>query len=271
MNLKLPNFNFGIFVLDVETFIALVCFFIAVVLLCYLLVIYSSDPSTDEDSPNFSNRLSLRDRIEIKKAKNQGIEIKETIEKEAYETALSILDRARSDSLKILGQAQVKAQGLISNTYVISKESRAKLERSINEIYEKQGHVLGNLSDEILESYRLAIEEGKKDNIRTLYEVTEVMRQEAIQGVNELKDVVKKETIGAQDALEEKITTEYAKVDAEVREYKSKKVEGLNKKIFDLLSDVYMGLMEEDLDQIKHEKLILSLLDREIKKSGLNF
>jgi len=222
-------------------------------------------------SKNFSNHLSLKDKLEIRKAKKQGTEIKETIEKEAYETALSILDRARSDSLKILGQAQVKAQGLISNTYVISKESRAKLERSINEIYEKQGHILGNLSDEILENYRLAIEEGKKDNIRTLYEVTEAMRQEAIQGVNELKDVVKKETIGAQDALEEKITMEYAKVDSEVKEYKSKKVEGLNKKIFELLSNVYTELMNEELDQVKHEKLILSLLDSEIKKSGLSF
>ena len=257
--------------MDVETFIALTCFFIAVILLCYLLVTYSHECDVEDSSSSFSNSLSLRDKIEIKRAKKQGIEIKETIEKEAYETALSILDRARSDSLKILGQAQVKAQGLISNTYVISKESRDRLERSIDDIYEKQGRVLGNLSDEILESYRLAIEEGKKDNIRTLYEVTEAMRQEAIQGVNELKDVVKKETIGAQDALEEKIMTEYAKVDSEVKEYKSKKVEGLNKKIFELLSNVYMDLMNEDLDQIKHEKLILSLLEREIKKSGLNF
>ncbi len=268
MNLILPIFNSGVFVLDVETFIALTCFFIAAVLLCYLLVTYSSDSDVGDVFPN---SLSLKDKIEIKKAKKQGIEIKETIEKEAYETALSILDKARSDSLRILGQAQVKAQGLISNTYVISKESRAMLERSVNEIYEKQGRVLGNISDEILESYRLAVEEGKKDNIRTLYEVTEAMRQEAIQGVNELKDVVKKETIGAQDALEEKITTEYAKIDSEVKEYKSKKVEGLNKKIFELLSNVYMELMGEDLDQIKHEKLILTLLEREIKKSGLNF
>ena len=175
MNLKLPNFNFDILVLDVETFVAITCFLVAAMLLCYLLVIYSPNSDVGEGilSKNFSNHLSLKDKLEIRKAKKQGTEIKETIEKEAYETALSILDRARSDSLKILGQAQVKAQGLISNTYVISKESRAKLERSINEIYEKQGHILGNLSDEILENYRLAIEEGKKDNIMTLYEVTE--------------------------------------------------------------------------------------------------
>jgi hypothetical protein len=29
-------------------------------------------------------------------------------------------------------------------------------------------------------------------------------------------------------------------------------------------------VIREDLDQIKHEKLILELLDREIKKSGLS-
>ena len=75
--------------------------------------------------------------------------------------------------------------------------------------------------------------------------------------------------MGAQEALEHKITTEYAKIDTEIRDYKEKKIQGLNNNIFELLSNIYVDVLKEDLDQIKHEKLILELLDREIKRSGL--
>ena len=87
--------------------------------------------------------------------------------------------------------------------------------------------------------------------------------------MDELKDVVKKETIEAQDALEDKVNREYAKVDAEIKEYKRKKIEGLNRKIFELLSNIYTEVLKQDLDQTKHEKLILELLEQELKTSGL--
>jgi F0F1-type ATP synthase membrane subunit b/b' len=95
------------------------------------------------------------------------------------------------------------------------------------------------------------------------------MKQEAIKGVDELKNVVKKETIGAQDALEEKIAREYAKVDDEIKEYKKKKVNSLNKKVYELLSNIYTEVIGQDLDQVKHEKLIIELLEKELSKSGL--
>lgn len=265
MKEKLPIYLISLDSLNINTFLFLICLLIPLVLIVYWLFYYEDEGDLDND---FFKRLGegfSRNKLNKKDASVEGNEI----EKSAYGEALKILDRARADSLKILGRAQIKAQGLLDNTYVISKENRRKLEDSVKDIYEKQSRVLDNLSEELLDSYRLAIEEGKKENIRTLYEVTEVMRKEAIQGVNELKDVVKRETMGAQDALEEKITSEYAKVDAEIKEYKKSKVESLNKKIFEVLSNIHSEVIGQDLDQIKHEKLILELLDREIKKSGL--
>lgn len=244
-----------------KDFLIISCFFLPLLLSIYYVVVLSKD---EEPFLNFDHFKNL-----FKKKSKSNTESDSDIERNAYDEALKILDSARADSLKILGRAQVKAQGLLDNTYTISKENRDKLEDNLRVIYEKQERVLDNLSEELLEYYREAIEEGKKENIRTLYEVTEAMKKEALQGVDELKDVVKRETMGAQDALEQKITTEYAKIDSEIREYKNNKVESLNKKIFELLSNIYSELLKEDLDQIKYEKLILELLEREIKKSGL--
>jgi hypothetical protein len=265
MKVNLPVYLISRDIFSIENFLLLVCFIVPLALLGYWLFNLSQEDEFDEVRLPLNLNWSPQKN---KKKKDSNVE-EGGIERSAYGEALKILDRARADSLKILGRAQMKAQGLLDNTYVISKENRKKLEDSVKSIYEKQERVLDNLSEELLENYRLAIEQGKKENIRTLYEVTEAMKKEAIQGVDELKDVVKRETMGAQDALEEKITSEYAKVDLEIKDYKKKKVEGLNKKIFELLSNIHSEVIGQELDQIKHEKLILELLDREIKKSGL--
>lgn len=267
MKEKLPVYLTSLDSFDTNTFLVLVSLIVPLILLGYWLFFIKDEENYDND---FLKNLGKGFSKDLKNKNKEGLSVDNNeIEKSAYGEALKILDRARADSLKILGRAQIKAQGLLDNTYVISKENRKRLEDSVKDIYEKQSRVLDNLSEELLDNYRVAIEEGKKENIRTLYEVTEAMKKEAIQGVDELKDVVKRETMGAQDALEEKITSEYAKVDAEIKDYKRSKVESLNKKIFELLSNIHSEVIGQDLDQIKHEKLILDLLDREIKKSGL--
>lgn len=193
----------------------------------------------------------------------------EKMEESAYQNALKILDRARADSLKILGRAQSKAQSVLSTTYSISKESKEKLDSNLQDMYEKQEKSLLNLTKELLESYRGAIEEGKEENIRTLYEATESMKNEALKGVSEFKDVIKKETLEARGQLEEKIKSEYTGVEEEIEAYKEERLKNLNNKIFDILANVYSEVIKQDLDQVKHEKLIISMLKDELRKSGM--
>lgn len=187
----------------------------------------------------------------------------------AYQDALKILDRARADSLKILGRAQSKAQGVLNSTYTISKESREKLDDNLRNIYEKQEKSLSDLTKDLLYSYKNAVEEGKEENIRTLYEATESMKNEALKGVTEFKDVIEKETLGARGQLEDKIKSEYANIEQEIEAYKAEKLKNLNNRIFDILANVYAEVIKQDLDQIKHEKLIISMLKDELRKSGM--
>ncbi|MFZ2663749.1 MAG: hypothetical protein WAX66_00035, partial [Patescibacteria group bacterium] len=187
-----------------------------------------------------------------------------------YQDALQILDRARADSLKILSRAQLKAQNVLKSTYSISQESRKELDTNLLEIYKKQEESLEEINKELLQSYKYAVQQGKEDNIRTLYETTEAMKKEALSGVDELKEAIKEETLGARQALEDKIQTEYLKVEHEADIYKQEKIKNLNKRIFDMLSEIYSKVIMQDLDQIKHEKLILELLKEEIRKSGMD-
>jgi hypothetical protein len=252
MKLNLPIFFTDKFLFTGDThlvFIAYSMFIIAFLLIVYAVVVIGK-------------------RGYLKKKKQ--LVTSEDLSDLAYQDALRILDRARADSLKILSRAQFKAQNVLKSTYSISQESRRELDENLIEIYKKQEKSLGELTEELLQSYKHAVQQGKEDNIRTLYEATEAMKKEAISGVNELKTAIKKETLGAQQMLEDKIQTEYSKIEGEVDIYKQEKIKNLNRKIFDMLSEIYSQVIMQDLDQNKHEKLILDLLKQEIRKSGID-
>lgn len=259
MDLILPKYFSDQFLFTGDTkflIISLMLFIMAFMLCVYALVV-------------INNKFSLRKKATQKKlpaAANVN-----SLEDGAYQDALKILDRARADSLKILVRAQNKAQGVLDSTYSISQESRRTLDANLQEIYEKQETALAGLSKELLLSYKQVIQEGKEENIRTLYEASEAMKKEAISGVDELKTAIKNETLGAQEALENKIQIEYSKIEGEVEAYKQEKLKNLDRKIFDMLSDIYTRVIRQDLDQTKHEKLILDLLKEEIEKSGLKY
>lgn len=230
--------------------LSIVLLLIGVLLItCFLIILKSR---------KFSKKKNIKDALE-----NKGLG------ENAYQDALKILDRARADSLKILGRAQSKAQSVLNSTYTISKESREKLDDNLHNIYEKQEKSLSDLTKDLLNSYKSAVEEGKEENIRTLYEATESMKNEALKGVTEFKDVIKKETLEARGQLEDKLKAEYSIVEQEVEVYKAEKLKNLNNRIFDILANVYAEVIKQDLDQIKHEKLIIGMLKDELRKSGM--
>lgn len=252
MNLNLPIYFTNGFLFTGDTHLVVLAYFMFVIGL--ILIVYSI--------------VVLGKRRYTKKKQQQMSP--EDLSNNAYQDALRILDRARADSLKILSRAQMKAQTVLKSTYSITQESRRELDENLIEIYKKQEKSLGDLTEELLQSYKHAVQQGKDENIRTLYEASEAMKKEALSGVDELKTAIKKETLGAQQALEEKIQTEYSKVEHEVDIYKQEKIKNLNKKIFDMLSEIYSRVIMQDLDQTTHEKMILDLLKEEIRKSGID-
>lgn len=263
MNLNLPTYFKNDFLFSCEgqmNFIIFGLFLIALLFISYSIIVLSKK----ESGVGFKKiNLNL-----FKSKKSQDVSSTD-LGGEVYQDALRILDQARADSLKILGRAQAKAQGILDTSYVISQENKRRLEDNIAGIYDKQGKALDNLSEELLALYKEAVQEGKQENIRTLYEVTEAMKRDALSEVDDFKNVIKKGTIEAQEALEQKIMTEYSKADTEIEEYKDKKIKSLNNKILDVLSNIYTEVIGQDFDQIKHEKLILKMLKEEMDRLGV--
>ncbi len=213
MNLNLPIYFTNKFLFTGGTHLIVLAYFMFII--AFLLIVYAVVVLGKKESLNRKRKLvtgkDLSDRT--------------------YQDALRILDRAKADSLKILSRAQFKAQNVLKSTYSITQESRRELDENLVEIYKKQEKSLEELTNELVRSYKHAVQQGKEDNIRTLYEATEAMKKEAISGVDELKTVIKEETLGLSRFPRKEIQTENSRVESEVRCI-SRRDRNLNKKIF---------------------------------------
>ena len=201
--------------------------------------------------------------------KRKGINSDEGLGEGAYQDALKILDKARADSLRIMSRAQSKAQTLMDNTYSLTDVAKKELDARIGDVYKRQEDYLKKSIEELLITFKSAVEKGSEENIRTLVQTTETLKKEALSDITEFKEMLEEETMGAKEELEEKVKADYAQVEAEIDTYRQEKLKELNNKVLDILSNVYLEVIGKELDQPKYEEMVLKLLDDEVRKSGL--
>lgn len=193
----------------------------------------------------------------------------EELGEDAYENALKILDKARVDSLRVMSRAQSRAQDLMDNTYSLTDKVKKELDARISTVYKNQEDYLRKSVEELLRTFKSAVEKGKEENIRTLIETTETLKKEALSDISEFKEMLEDETFEAKEELENKVKSDYAEVEREIDTYRQDKLKDLNNKVLDILSNIYLEVIGKELDQPKYENMVLKLLDEEIRKSGL--
>ena len=203
-----------------------------------------------------------------KQAKDRLME--NEIKDKAYVEAMKIMDSARLKSLKILEESQLKAHKSLDNASSLSKEARAELDRKFAVIYDKQTSTLDGLSQELVKTYRDALEKERKENMQVIDETSDMLKRELTAEVIEITDTVRKGTIEKQKEIEKKLEEEYSRVEEEINAYKAQKTEEINSRIFDIIARVSDRVLGRVIDQSSHEKFILDTLTEELMKQGFS-
>ena len=192
------------------------------------------------------------------------------IKDKAYVEAMKIMDSARLKSLKILEESQLKAHKSLDNASSLSKEARAELDRKFAVIYDKQTSTLDGLSQELVKTYKDALEKERKENMQVIDETSDMLKRELTAEVIEITDTVRKGTIEKQKEIEKKLEEEYSRVEEEINAYKAQKTEEINSRIFDIIARVSDRVLGRVIDQSSHEKFILDTLTEELMKQGFS-
>jgi cell division septum initiation protein DivIVA len=205
------------------------------------------------------------DKLRKHKIANEAKEVHDN----AYEDALKILDEARVKSVKLFGESQLKAQRILGDAGSLSESSREELVRRLEDLYSKQEETFRQLSSGFVKSYKEALEKEKTENIRTLAETTEMIKDEVLSDIGVFKDTIRKSTIEGQQQVEEKLAASYAEVEKEIQNYREEKIAALNSKIFHILADISEKVIGSSIDLVDHEKFILDTLKDEVRKLSL--
>lgn len=206
--------------------------------------------------------------IQSKKRERESVQ-EEEVKNRAYDDAMRIMDDARLRSLKILEESQNRASKSIEHVTEITKEQREDLEKKFDVLYQKQAKILEELGQDYIQTYKNALSRERMESLQVIDQASEVLKNELFSGIKEMTDTVRKETMEKQNLVEKKLQDEYSRVEEEVKEYKRKKIDELNARIFDVVADVSEVVLGRSIDQRSHEKIITETLKDELAKQGL--
>ena len=177
----------------------------------------------------------------------------------AYLQAFSIIQEAKRDALKVIKDSNLRAQSIIKEAHVINKKSENLLEGEIEKAAEIHIRALEKTSDELLNFYKEMVEKEQENSLDTFKKASDSIQTAVIKDVDELKETLHNETLEARQ-----------KVEKEMEEYRSRRMQEIDKKIYDIVYEVTAKVLGKSLSIADHEAVIFKILDDVKQKGGLS-
>ena len=177
----------------------------------------------------------------------------------AYLQAFSIIQEAKRDALKVIKDSNLRAQSIIKEAHVINKKSENLLEGEIEKAAEIHIRALEKTSDELLNFYKEMVEKEQENSLDTFKKASDSIQTAVLQQVDEFKNVLHEETAEARESVEKKL-----------EEYRSSRMQEIDKKIYDIVYEVTAKVLGKSLSIADHEAVIFKILDDVKQKGGLS-
>lgn len=196
-------------------------------------------------------------------SKRKKIE-KELIKQEAYKKAVGALEDARVKSINIVGLANVKAKRILSESEVLSDQTKRVLEEELRKILQKQQASLESVSSGFVKAFEQALEDEKNKSLESISQTKDTSiqtisqaKESSIETISQTKD----SSVAAIDEAKAKSASVIAEVSATMKDQLLSSVAAIKtrlesetvesgKELQQKISEDYMKLKEE-LDDYK--------------------
>lgn len=187
--------------------------------------------------------------------------------------------RIHKEAAKVLNRAQEKAEALVEEAVIKSKEVLAEtevfkedIEKNLRSVFEKAVDKNVRKLESQAESLSGDFEKMFKD-IRSRYleqtkDLLDTLQVSGKKGIDEIGTVVKEETLGFQFDLDKKLAEEIAKVSQEVEAYKAEQLKTINESMSKIIAKVSQEVLGKTIPLSDHEDLVIEALEK-AKKEGL--
>lgn len=183
------------------------------------------------------------------------------LEKQLMEKPTELLEKAHSQSLDIIRQANKQAADILSTSKNFDNESNAVLKEKINSLEKDQAVVFAKASEEMKTAYQNMLSQIQEQDINAIRTMTKEIQSDVLADFQEFRADLEKETINSEKLVKEKVDEEYLSIEKELQEYKKQKYQKIDEDIYKILYHVSEIVFSQAIPFDKHKQLVTEALE----------
>ncbi len=184
-----------------------------------------------------------------------------------YDNSLELVQQAQKQANAIVERAVESAKHILFETEYIKHDITKEMQDSLQKVAEETIKMVQGRSAESEKEFRTIVDEIKSDFAKEASEKLDAIEKVAKEETDDFKDILRRETVGAQEVIGRKLNEDFESVRKEIADYKKIKLEEIEKNIHSILRQVILDAVGAGTTLQVHEDLIKQSLEN-AKKTG---
>jgi len=185
--------------------------------------------------------------------------------------AENLLSEAHTNNLRIVSEANRKAQAIIEETRENKTASEEILKTKLDRLVALQVQTLDALSSDFLKTYRESLEQIKLQDLEKLKKASSTIEQTVEKELTDFSSALKKETLSVEEEVKERVEQEFAKAKADIEAYKKQELENVKASLYPLLQRTTEIVLGKALSLEDHEALVVNALEEAQKEMSQSY
>ncbi len=187
---------------------------------------------------------------------------RDALNAQMQEKTTAILDEARLRAIRIIQDANSKAQQIISSSAELDEQSKQSLATKLEELSKEESERFGKSSEDISKMYEAMLQKLREEHINLLQNMAKDIEKQAISEIDQFKSMLEKDTVGRQKDLQERIDQEYVAIRSELAKYKAARMKKIDDTIYQVLQTVALEIIGKSITLEDQQKLVMDALSQ---------
>ncbi len=178
------------------------------------------------------------------------------------EKSLEKINAARDRSLKILSDASMQAEQILSQADLLKKDMNMDVRKQLEALTKKQKETLTESSGRLLQEFQQLVKDLTNEDINIYKDVTKDIERVTIEEVKSFEERLHNETIGQEKIVDQKIEEAFEKTKQEIENYKKEKLASVDSEVESILQEVTKEVLGKRLSFQDHQDIIKAALEK---------
>jgi F0F1-type ATP synthase membrane subunit b/b' len=187
--------------------------------------------------------------------------------RKVYEDAEALLEKARKESLRIIGEADKKASELLQQTQAVKGTLETQLTHVLEEFSQKETERVGRVAQDLITSYRTMIESSKQQYDNMVEAVIKEMASDAQRSIKQFEESLKDQTMRYEGVVKQQAQDGFISAQKEITDYKRESLRHVEDAIYHILDLVAKSVFGKALNLEDQQDLVIRAL-HEAKQQG---